>query len=329
MEERIVYSKDLQNKDIEALFEFIMDSNELLYGCLTDYLDKSSSVGIRKDILEFLSHNSADLSDNKQFISNLVEASCNPKMSLDHIRFMIDYYNDMSESKISLEEFGLTFSACVQSNIPLSDIKDWFYSDDDAVSIIEKINMFISDPDIQKESVDKQADDKVSSNNHSYNHSPSASSASSNSVSVNSGKQKDSFSSDIETVSNVLTIMTFQDENDIDAVNDTQNGFSGFINKLQSSVSDLSVFSTEVINTMKRNEDSIRKFRALLSVMETMLSSKQFEINNLRFENEQLKEKIKNYELSNMKNDELTQKINEVCKLANANSVGGTNMYLN
>jgi len=326
MERIVVSSKDMTNKEVDALFESIIDSNEVLSGFLMDNLDRNSSVCISYDILDFFAQNAASLGDNREFLFNIVDLSCNPEMSLDHIKFVVDYFKDMSDVKMSFDDFNAVFSACVAKNIPLSEIKNLFYSNKDAVNIIEEIDsyMTVSEHDTSE---------KIRNNDTSLSEKPMQSSGvvsgyKDNGVSSGVVRSSGPLSSDVELVDSVLAVMTAQNETDLDVIHYTQEELSCFGDKLQALLSDINLFSADAVNNMKKFEEENRKLRAMVSVLKKLLSSKQFEINVLTGENERLNNKVHDMEFSVMKHDAVSKKFQEALNYANSELGSESTAYL-
>ena len=312
MERKLVFSKDLANKDIEKLLELIKESNEQFYSCLMDCLKKDSSVVIDKEVLDYFSVNANKFGDNNKFLKYVVDLACNSKTTVHHVNFIVDYFHDIpDDSRICDDDFFIVLSACVEKGLPISEIKNLFYSNNDAVYILETVDSFMSSDIDTSVSASENSDIHVD-NKENAGLLANIDKGSSVGVPVSSGTP----SSDVDMINNILTVLTFQDENEMDIINGIQTSFMNFNDRLQSFTSDLSVFSTDVINHLKKNEEDLRRLRAMISINQKLLSSKQREINELRMENERLNNKINDFQLSGMKQDALKEKINELSKLA-------------
>ena len=317
MNESLIFAKDVHSEEVENIFSKIKEENVSLYNHLIASLEKSTSVGIRRDVLNYFSDHASDLAEDEKYMFHIVDFACNPKMTVEHLRLVDDYfYHNGSNHKFSLDDFGVVFSACVEKNIPISEIKSLFYSDKDVMEIYVSVDAYISNPEVEtacKEIVDVDTDSiepvsttEVISKNDT--------------VAVNSF-EREKETSDVDMFNNLVTLMATTDVDEAKFIGTAQGEFMNMLQQLQEVSSHISVFSTEFINSMKTDKEEIKRLNAMIVLMKKLLSQKQNEINELRGEISKLNERIHNFESAEFKQETLREKVGELYKLA-ANSDG-------
>lgn len=313
MNDSLIFAKDVHSNGVEEIFSNIKDANLPLYNHLMASLEKSPSVGIRMDVLGFFAEHATDLKDDEKYIFHIVDFACNPKMTVEHLRLVNDYfYHNGSENKFSMDDFGVVFSACVEKNIPIAEIKSLFYSDKDVMEIYASVDAYISQPAME-ESLTEIVNEEQQETTLSEPIGPSE--VIDSNVEINQYERINE-ASDVDMFNNLVTLMATTDVDEARFINTAQDKFMDMLQQLQDVSSSISVFSTEFINSMKSDKEEIKKLNAMIMLMKKLLSQKQGEINELRGEISKLNSRIHSFESAEFKQDALREKVGELYKLA-------------
>ena len=214
--------------------------------------------------------------------------------------------------QLSMDDFGVVFSACVEKNIPIAEIKSLFYSDKDVMDIYASVDAYISQP-VPEEAPDEIITEEREETALSESTAPSE-------VIVGDAEfsqyERTNEASDVDMFNNLVTLMATTDVDEARFINTAQGKFMDTLQQLQDVSSSISVFSTEFINSMKSDKEEIKKLNAMIMLMKKLLSQKQGEINELRGEISKLNSRIHSFESAEFKQDALREKVGELYKLA-------------
>lgn len=323
MNESLIFAKDVQSEGVDDVLSRIRDENLSLYNHLIASLEKSPSVGIRRDVIEYFSDHAMDFKDDERYIFHIVDFACNPKMTVEHLRLVDDYfYHNDSDRKFSMDDFGVVFSACVEKNIPISEIKSLFYSDKDVMEIYASVDAYISQPENNSEETRDEVEPEMGLVEHS-----STSETIPNEVDTHEYNRVNEVS-DVDMFNNLVTLMATTDIDEVRFINTAQDKFKDMLQQLQDVSSSISVFSTDFINSMKRDKEEIKRLNAMILLMKKLVSQKQGEINELRGEVSKLNSRIRSFESAEFKQDALREKVGELYKLAANTGDGKDSMFL-
>lgn len=324
MEDKLIYARDIHDGEFEPLFNSIKEQNEILYHLLMAGLEKNPSVGLRADVLSYFAEKAESLGSDQKLLFQLTDFACNPRVNVSYLSFVDDYFNhNTSGERFSIDDFGVVFSACVEKSIPIETVRNMFYGNMDVVEIYEAVDKYeesLGDTGNNAEDISYEKNVQVIDEpKHSE---------------VSAGSVKDDFeepvkvvrnednASDVDMFNNLVTVMTFRDKEGMEALGSLQGRFTDILSVFNSTASDLSSFSAELFNSMKKDKEEIKKLNAMISIIQKLLTQKQNEINSLRGEVARLNERIRASEKAELKRNQLYEKITEAYKMTADNADG-------
>ena len=324
MGERLIYINDVHSGPYEKIFNDMKAENNPLYLHLVTQLERSSSVGIPEDILRYLGERVENIPKDEKYLYHLVNFACNPIITVKHLAFVDEYFNQSdSDHKFPIDDFAVVFSACVDKGIPLEEIKRLLYSGRDVVDIYEIVDTYDASTSSIDDMEDGDAKDLMDVENYNrYQQKPEVV------ESIDPSSEKTSNTTDVDMFNSLVTLISSQNKDDISDIGNAQVCFSEILKKLQAITSDVSVFSTDFINAMKKDKEEIKRLDAMIKLMQNLLASKEQKINELRGELVHLNERIRNFESAELRQDALNQKIREVYHLANDTESLETNEFV-
>lgn len=297
---RVIYFKDKDEKNIVDLFQTIEKENYKLSQFLIENLKKDSSIGIRDDVLKYISENAASFGENQSYLFNIVCFLKNLKMTAEHLAWVNDFFNKNMENLFSIEDFAIVFNEAVERDIPLFKIKKFFSSDEDELSIYEKVISYVpNDADLPEESVIETAEELQQK-----------------------GEKKEYDVSRLDEpgyadiFGNLITALRIRSDSSesLSKVNENLNKIAA---KFQFATSELSVYASEIVHEMETDKKEIERLTALMNLQQRMMVSQQNKINELNNEIARLSCKLQDAERKELKREAINQKI---CELQNLTS---------
>ena len=320
MSEKLVFAKDIL-EGMEAA-DRIHKENPAFFNRILIGLKKSSSTGIRKDIFDFFSGNAAKIPEGDALLQfHLVGLASNPKMTVEHIRFVMERYAENHEMNLGLDDFDVVFTSFVEKGVPMSDIRKVFSSNCELADLFDYLNAYkpkteeeaTMDPRFENKDLVEVTGERTVQISESV---------------IDDEEDPLTAANDVDMFNNMVDIMTLHARDGQEAVNKTQSVFNGIVSKIQACSSELSLSIADVVNSMENDKKEIRRLNSVITLMQKLLASKQVEINELRGEVVRLNDRIRNSEKAEMRREALTQKINEVFRLAYPNENPDSDEFL-
>jgi hypothetical protein len=288
----IIYYKDKDNDKAADLFKNISNKNPKLYDFITQNLRSDDAIGIRLDVLEYISVNAESFGSDQTYLFNLASFTLNLKAGVEHIKWLNEYFS-VDDPPMGIEDFLIGFTEAVEKDIPLAEIKKLFGNDTDILSVFNKIQAF--DPELSG-----------SSSSCEHDVSPTEEVADGNNSRAELGYT--------EIFDNMVTVMSVKNDSDTE-VKDINDNLASIISKFQESVSLLSAYSSDIVHEIENDKDEIKRLTALLSLQRTMLSSQQYKINEMRGEIAVLNNKLQMAEKKEIHREAINRKISELQSL--------------
>lgn len=293
---RIVYFKDKDEEGIEGFFQTIEKENFKLSQFLMESLKKDSSIGIRDDVLKYVSENAASFGENQSYLFHIASFLNNLKMTAEHLAWVNDLFGKNTENRFSIDDFAIVFTEAVEHDIPLAKIKELFSSEEDELNIYEKVISYVPDPDLPEESAVESAGELL----------PKA-----DEKEYAVSKSDEPGYADI--FGNLITALGIKGDSSesLRTVNDNLNKIAA---KFQLATSEFSVYASEIVHEMETDKKEIERLTALMNLQQRMMVSQQNKINELRNEIAKLSCKLQDAERTEMRREAINQKI---CELQN------------
>lgn len=293
---RIVYFKDKDEESVAGFFRTIEKENFKLSQFLMESLKKDSSIGIRDDVLKYVSENAATFGENQSYLFNIVNFLNNLKMTVDHLAWVNDFFGKNAENRFSIDDFAIAFTEAVEHDIPLAKIKEFFSSEEDELNIYEKVISYVPDPDLPEESIMEPGGEVLKKEDEKE---------------YAVSKSEEPGYADI--FGNLITALGIKGDSSesLHTVNDNLNKIAA---KFQLATSEFSVYASEIVHEMETDKKEIERLTALMNLQQRMMASQQNKINELRNEIAKLSCKLQDAERTEMRREAINQKI---CELQN------------
>lgn len=306
MNNRIIYLKDRNTPDVSNIFSMLERNNKGLYRFVCNNLQKDASLGVREDVLQYVSGVAEQFGTDQRFLFQVAGFMINFKITPEHLEWVDSFLK--RNTAVDVEDFSVVFIEAVEKGIPLQQIKELFGSETDQILIYQKIADY--EPETSDESADKEQenDNDVNSVLEISKQEDGAEKIEDN----NSDKQEDSGYA--EMFNNLITVMSTKNDGDNSARAVSEN-MNKIVAKFQLAVSELAAYSSEVVHEVENDKEEIKRLNALLNLQQRVMSSQQYKINEMRGEIVRLSTRIQNAERTEIRREAINQKISELQSL--------------
>lgn len=294
---RIVYMKDKDETGIVDLFRTIEKENYKLSQFIMENLKKDSSIGIREDVLSYVSENAASFGENQSYLFNIAGFLNNLKITAEHLTWVNELFVGNKESRFPIEDFAIVFTEAVENDIPLAKIKEFFSTGEDEIAIYEKVVSYVPDSNLQETITIESAEEPLPQGDEKE---------------YTVSKPDEPGYADI--FGNLVTALGFKGDSteSIHTVNDNMNKIAA---KFQLATSEFSVYASEIVHEMETDKKEIERLKAILDLQQRMMTSQQNKINGLQNEIIRLNCKLQDAEKTEMRREAINQKISELQNL--------------
>ena len=309
---KVIYQKDLEEEDINSYFNNIKEKNVKLYDCIMENLRKENSLGIREDILKYISGHISEFKDSQEYAFNIASLICNVKITTDYLEWVNYYFQNIDLIKIS--DFMIVFSEAVEKDIPLAEIKKFFSEEEkDELRIYDMVMSYTPSEASSDSSEEVPTADatEVKSESVPGENRELATVADSKEETVN-----DNDPGMASMFDNLLTVMTYRNKNTDESVIGVQENINKILAKFQIASTEMTTYCTSIIREWERDKEEIEHLTALNKIQQEILGNQQNKINELRNDIIRLNERIQAAEKSEMQRDAIRQKISELDTLA-------------
>ena len=311
-EHKIVNIRDKDQDEVAGFFQSIEKENYKLSQFVMENLKKDSAIGIRDDVLKYISTNASDFGDDQTYLFNIASFLNNLKVTAEHLEWVNDFFKNSNSKNISIDDFGIVFMEAVERDIPLKKIKQLFSSGDDEVEIYEKVVAYVpneqADERDQEEVVTavKEEPRKV--------------------VIEQSQPEEPGYA---EVFGSLISVLNTKND-EFDAVHTASSKLNKMAANFQLATSEFAAYSSDIIHEMETDKKENERLTALISLQQKIMNSQQNKINELRNEIVKLNYKIQEAEKTENQRDAINQKLSELANMTivkRTESSGG--YYLN
>ncbi|MDD3414216.1 MAG: hypothetical protein PHY47_09465 [Lachnospiraceae bacterium] len=295
IEHKIVNLRDKDQSEVAGYFQNIEKENYKLSQFVMENLKKDSSIGIRDDVLRYISANASIFGEDQTYLFNIASFLNNLKVTAEHLAWVNDFFRNSNASNISIDDFGIVFIEAIERDIPLEKIKKLFLSGEDEVEIYEKVVTYVpGDPEEVKEQTITPINEEPKR------------------VVVEQRQTEEPGYADV--FGSLMSVFgTKNDEsNAIHIANEKLNKMAA---NFQLATSEFAAYSSELIHEMETDKKEIERLTALMSLQQKMMNSQQNKINELRNEIVKLNYKIQEAEKTENQKDTINQKLSELANL--------------
>lgn len=303
---RIIYLKDKNMSDVSDIFSKLEQNNKALYRFVCSNLQKDASLGVREDVLQYISGVAEQFGTDQGFLFQIAGFMNNLKITPEHLEWVNSFLK--KNTAVDVDDFSVVFIEAVEKDIPLQQIKKLFGSETDQILIYQKI------VDYEPETFNETADEVPESDNdvNSLLEIPKQEDGAEKIDDKECDKQEDSGYA--EMFNSLITVMSIKNDGDNSARTVSDN-LNKIVAKLQLAASELAAYSSEVVHEVENDKEEIKRLNALLNLQQRVMSSQQNKINEMRGEIVRLNTRIQNAERTEMRREAINQKISELQSL--------------
>lgn len=303
---RIIYLKDKNMSDVSDIFSKLEQNNKALYRFVCSNLQKDASLGVREDVLQYISGVAEQFGTDQRFLFQIAGFMNNLKITPEHLEWADSFLK--KNTAVDVDDFSVVFIEAVEKDIPLQQIKKLFDSETDQLLIYQKI------VDYEPETFNETADEVPESDNdvNSLLEIPNQGDGAKKIDDKECDKQEDSGYA--EMFNSLITVMSIKKDGDNSARTVSDN-LNKIVAKFQLAASELAAYSSEVVHEVENDKEEIKRLNALLNLQQRVMSSQQNKINEMRGEIVRLNTRIQNAERTEMRREAINQKISELQSL--------------
>lgn len=304
---RIIYLKDKNMSDVSDIFSRLEQNNKSLYRFVYSNLQKDASLGVREDVLQYISGVAEQFGTDQRFLFQIAGFMNNLKITPEHLEWVDSFLK--KNTAVDIDDFSVVFVEAVEKDIPLQQIKKLFGSETDQLLIYQKI------VDYEPETFNETADEVPGSDNdvNSLLEIPKQEDEAAEKI---DDKERDNQedSGYAEMFNSLITVMSIKNDGDNSARTVSDN-LNKIVAKFQLAASELAAYSSEVVHEVENDKEEIKRLNALLNLQQRVMSSQQNKINEMRGEIVRLNTRIQNAERTEMRREAINQKISELQSL--------------
>lgn len=309
---RIVSFKDKDDSEVNKILELLREKNEVLYQFLVSTLQRDSLLGVRYDVLAYIADHAEQFGTDQRYMFNLANVMCNVKIKPKHIEWMNSYLKE-KDRIVSVDDFVIMFSEAVERDIPIEQIQELFETEEGEIELYGKIMNYQPDLSLNENngSDDCKSPDSDEADEESNEAVLSMNKQITEEVSVNVNSHESDYA---EMFHSLITVMSRKDSED-NEIHSMDENFKKIVAKFQLATSELTSYSLEIIHKMEKDKDEIERLNALLTIQQRVMSNQQNKINELRSQIAHLNSRLWDAEKTEMRREEINQKITELQNL--------------
>lgn len=309
---RIVSFKDKDDSEVNKILELLKEKNEVLYQFLVSTLQRDSLLGVRYDVLAYVADHAEQFGTDQRYMFNMANVMCNVKIKPKHIEWM-NYYLKEKEPIVSVDDFVIMFSEAVEKDIPIEQIQELFETEEGEIELYGKIMNYQPNLSLNENngSVDCKSPDSDDEDEESNEAVLSTNKPITEEVSVNVNSHESDYA---EMFHSLITVMSRKDSED-NEIHFMDENFKKIVAKFQLATSELTSYSLEIIHKMEKDKEEIERLNALLTIQQRVMSNQQNKINELRSQIAHLNSRLWDAEKTEMRREEINQKITELQNL--------------
>lgn len=307
---KMISEQDCEKDDIKALFSRMKDNNMPLYTSV--YKRIRSHGSIRLDVLQELSENARDYTDDEQALIGFSPMIDHSNLTPDWYRWFNDYVN--GDGKLSINEIMFLIKQAAEMDIQYDRFKSFF--EDDPSSAMDVYKRFAASADEKNETEKKSASksDKAAVVPQKKNE------KSLDKAQLESDSAQSVTSTAVAVFDNLINVITTgrPDQRDIDAI---QTEFDSFIIELQEYVRRLSVFMNNITREWSDDKVENERLKSLYAIEQQLLTNQSKKIMDLEAEIAGLNNKVRDAERTELRREAISRKLSELQSLTGKEDV--------
>lgn len=250
--------------DVSDIFSKLEQNNKALYRFVCSNLQKDASLGVREDVLQYISGVAEQFGTDQRFLFQIAGFMNNLKITPEHLEWVDSFLK--KNTAVDVDDFSVVFIEAVEKDIPLQQIKKLFDSETDQLLIYQKI------VDYEPETFNETADEVPESDNdvNSLLEIPNQGDGAKKIDDKECDKQEDSGYA--EMFNSLITVMSIKKDGDNSARTVSDN-LNKIVAKFQLAASELAAYSSEVVHEVENDKEEIKRLNALLNLQQRVMSS--------------------------------------------------------
>ena len=132
--------------------------------------------------------------------------------------------------------------------------------------------------------------------------------------------QKNSESNYNEILDHMVNIMSLKNL-DIKSIYDAQDHVNKIISQIQLLVTELSVYTTEIVREWEKDKNKLVQLNSVLEIQKKLFSEQQIKMNAMKNTNEELENRLRGLESSLQRNNAIHQKAKELAEMTGSTSL--------
>lgn len=316
-EVKVLYEEDLDNNiTVSRYMEIIKQEREGIYQYLRQYFSKDHTLGVRADVLTYMSDHIKDFKEDKDYAYHITSLVGNVKAGPEWYEWINSYYGS-ENNRIDIGDLMIVVSGAIENNVPLEFVKSAFETGEDILGIYDKIDSYHNESDSEP-IVDSSIEAPVADSDEKENDivvSPEDKKEISGKE--NGGKYEPQISDMFESLAMVMSAKTSSEK----TVSQLEDDFNETLSKLQT-------ITTGVFRDWEKDKDIIERQKALHQIYQQLINSQQNKTNGMRNEIRKLQSRIQDAERSEMKREAINQKISELQQLTHSTELSAADPYL-
>lgn len=294
---KIYFAGDLTREEVSQKLEILREKNRKLHDFIVENLRKETAVGIREDILDYLSEHIDEFRTDQDYAYNIASLICNMDISAEYLEWVNEYFK--LDGRIAFNDFMVVLGEAIEKKIPFPVIKEYFTDAEDSLAIYSKVVEYTAP---EEESIVAMEEPEEPARGQLVEPEFEKTSVPENGIDVPG------------VFSNLLTIVQFRNM-ESNSILENQEIINKIMAEFQLSLSKLSTFSTDMVREWEKDKEEIQKLTACNELLQKFLASNQNTINKLKTENKMLLQKLQNYERNEIQQETIRQKVAELDKL--------------
>lgn len=316
-EVKVLCEEDLDNDTtVSRYMEIIKQEREGIYQYLRQYFSKDHTLGVRADVLKYMSEHIKDFKEDKDYAYHITSLAGNVKAGPEWYEWINSYFGS-ENNRIEIGDLMIVVSGAIENNVPLEFVKSAFETGEDILEIYDKIDLY------QQESGSESIEDSgieafVADSDEKGNDivvSPEGKKEITGKE--NGGEFEPQISDMFESLAMVMSAKMSSEK----TVSQLEDDFNETLSKLQT-------ITTGVFREWEKDKDIIERQKALHQIYQQLINSYQNKINGMRNEIRKLQSRIQDAERSEMKREAINQKISELQQLTHSTELSAADPYL-
>lgn len=304
---RMVGVGDIIKDDIKVILDEIQEKNETLHDAV---LVKIKITGIRYDVLCALNEYADAVGAEDSFIFQMSALMENEDISPEWFEWLINYHK--SVNKLDMGDIIILISSAIDNGVEYDVFKSFFENNDNA-DIFEIYGLM--DDFINGRDTDKKKDGNELSGIEAGAPFSEVAPIDNSALQNRSGAQG-ALSNPANVFDNLLSVITTGRDMKFESIAPVQENFMDMLQRIEAVSKDLSLYCNNVVREWESDKVQIERLKALYRLQQRILASQQEKINNMNDEIVRLQSIVRNAERSEMRREQINQKISELQNLA-------------